>query len=63
MGIRNIHIILISASIILSVIYGAWCLNHDYIVFAWSSFIMAAGLVIYGIKFIRKTKIYNLKNN
>ncbi len=56
MGIKNIHIILIVASIALSIFCGIWALNHGYIVSAWASIIMAGSLLVYCIKFIKKMK-------
>ena len=56
MGIKNIHVVLIVASIVLSIFYGIWAINHDYIILAVVAFIAACGLLVYCIKFIRKTK-------
>ena len=56
MGIKNIHIVLIAAAFLLSLVFGLWALNHDYQGLGYCSLVAAAGLVIYGIQFIKKLK-------
>lgn len=56
MGIKNIHIILITASILLALGFGAWAINHDYALLGYGSLILAVGLIVYGIQFIKKLK-------
>ena len=56
MGIKYIHVTLIVVSIILSLFFGFWALNHDYAVWGYISFATAAGLVFYCVKFIKKMK-------
>jgi hypothetical protein len=56
MGIKGIHIVLISVSIITIAFFGYWTLNHNYTAAAYSSFLIAAALVVYGIMFIQKAK-------
>ena len=56
MGIKYIHVVLIVASIILSLIFGVWTLKHNNAVSAYASFIIAAGLMIYCVRFLRKMK-------
>ncbi len=56
MGIKNIHIALISASIILSVLFGLWSLTHAYQVLGCVSLLAGVALVFYGINFIKKVR-------
>ena len=57
MGIKYIHVFLIVLSIALCLIFGLWALNHgDQIIIGYCSFALAAGLVVYCIKFIKKMK-------
>jgi hypothetical protein len=56
MGIKNIHITLISASSMLSLIFGVWALNHDFQILGYLSLIISVGLVVYGVQFIKKAK-------
>ena len=57
MGIKNIHIILISASILLSLVFGLWGLNHDFKTLGYISLLTSVSLVIYGVQFIKKVKV------
>lgn len=56
MGIKNIHIFLISCSVVVAVIFGFWALGHAYPVLGGLSLAAAAGLAIYGVNFLKKTK-------
>lgn len=56
MGIKYIHVLLIAASIALSIGFGLWTLNHNYASSAVCSFIVAAGLLLYCVQFIKKMK-------
>ena len=56
MGIKNIHIVLITASIGLAVLFGLWAITHDYNGLGYASLITAVALVIYGISFLKKLK-------
>ncbi len=56
MGIKNIHIFLISASVTIGVIFGLWCLNNQFSLFGVVSFAFAVGLSIYGWQFLKKVK-------
>lgn len=56
MGIKNIHIMLISCSVLVALVFGFWALNHDYRLLGYVSLIVAAGLVVYGINFLNKVK-------
>ncbi|MBI3602573.1 MAG: hypothetical protein HY209_06765 [Candidatus Omnitrophica bacterium] len=56
MGIKNIHIVLITASVVLSLIFGLWALTHDYVFLGGCSLVAVVGFAIYGIQFIKKTR-------
>ncbi len=56
MGIKNIHIILISASVLVSVVFGIWSLNNHYQILGYISLVSAVGLIVYGINFLKKVK-------
>ncbi len=56
MGIKNIHIVLITASVVLSLVFGVWSLTHDYTALGYGSLVAAVGLTVYGVKFIQKVK-------
>ena len=56
MGIKYIHVVLIVASIGLSLGFGFWTLNHSYALGAYCSFAVAVALVFYCIQFIRRMK-------
>jgi len=57
MGIKNIHVLLIVISILLSVVFGFWLLDHAYTIGGYISFIVAIALVIYLIQFVKKMKV------
>jgi hypothetical protein len=57
MGIKNIHIILIAASVLLSLVFGFWAVTHDYNTLGYISFALAIGLIVYGIQFLKKAKV------
>ena len=57
MGIKNIHILLISASSLLALVFGVWGLNNDYKVLAYCSLAAAVGLIVYGVQFVKKAKV------
>jgi hypothetical protein len=56
MGIKNIHLLLIVVSIILSLGFGFWTLSHHYTAWGYFSFILALLLIIYCVQFIKKMK-------
>ena len=56
MGIKNIHLFLITAALALSLVFGFWALNHDFQLLGWISMAAAVGLVIYGVQFLKKVK-------
>ncbi|MDE2009718.1 MAG: hypothetical protein KGJ09_06525 [Candidatus Omnitrophica bacterium] len=56
MGIKNIHVLLIVISILLSVGFGFWAVFHNYAVWGYLSFIIAAVLIVYCVQFIKKMK-------
>jgi len=56
MGIKYIHVILIIVSILLSLGFGLWTLNHDFMAWGYCSFVIAVALIIYCVKFIQKMK-------
>jgi hypothetical protein len=56
MGIKNIHIVLISCSVLIALIFGIWALKNNYAILGYVSLSAAVGLVVYGIKFLKKVK-------
>ena len=56
MGIKYIHVFLIVLSIGLCLGFGFWTLNHDYLIIGYLSFVVAIGLVVYCVQFIKKMK-------
>jgi len=56
MGIKHIHLLIISASAVFAIVFGCWILKHHYTVSAYASFAAAAALGVYGVKFFIKTK-------
>jgi len=57
MGIKYIHVVLIIASILLSLGFGVWTFNHNYVVSAIASLAVALALVVYCFQFIKKMKV------
>lgn len=53
-GIKNIHIVLITASAAVSVFFGTWAIKNNYAVMGYVSLITAVGLVAYGVSFWKK---------
>ncbi len=56
MGIKNIHIVLISASSVVALAFGLWALGHDLAILGLTSILAGGGLIIYCLSFIRKAK-------
>ena len=56
MDIKYIHVVLIVVSVLLFLGFGLWTFNHNYAVSGFFSFAIAAGLIIYCVKFIQKMK-------
>ena len=56
MGIKYIHVVLIVVSILLSLGFGLWTLNHNYTASGHCSFAIAIGLIFYCVQFIKKMK-------
>ncbi len=56
MGIKNIHIILITASVLVCVLFGFWSVNNARVGWGITAFVVAAALIVYGISFIKKAK-------
>ena len=57
MGIKNIHIALISCSVIVSLVFGFWAMGHNYQMLGATAVIAAVALVVYGISFLKKVKM------
>ena len=55
MGIKNIHITLISVSVLLGFGFGFWALKNSYAGLGYISLIAAVALIVYGINFIKKS--------
>ncbi len=56
MGIKNIHMFLVSAACLLALIFGLWALAHGYSALGYCSLAATVGLVIYGAQFIKKVR-------
>lgn len=63
MSLKAFHILFIGVSTLMGVIFGIWCLHSYslaqggiYLFGAVTSFLLAGGLVYYGIWFLRKYK-------
>lgn len=56
MGIKNIHIILIAASVLVCLFFGFWSVNNAHVGWGATAFAVAAALTVYGINFIKKAK-------
>lgn len=56
MGIKNIHIILITASVLVCLFFGLWSVNNAHVWWGVTAFAVAAALTVYGINFIKKAK-------
>ncbi len=56
MGIKNIHILLIAASVLVCLFFGLWSVHHAHGRWGMASFAVAAALTVYGINFIKKAK-------
>lgn len=55
MGIRNIHMGLITCSTAVGVFFGIWALNHAYSALGTASLAASAALAVYGVMFFRKS--------
>lgn len=56
MGIKNIHILLITAAVSISMIFGIWGLNHDYQILGIIALVIAVALAAYGVQFLKKAQ-------
>ncbi len=56
MGIKNIHITLIAVSVLLSVVFGFWCMNNAFQILGYVSLVAGAALAFYGVNFIKKAR-------
>ena len=56
MGIKNIHIVLIAASVLLCLVFGLWSVNNAHAPWGIAAFVTAFGLGVYGVGFIKKAK-------
>jgi hypothetical protein len=63
MGLKTLHIIFITLSILLSFGFGLWCVSSEgeqlgsfHRVIGIASFVAAVSLLFYGIWFLRKLK-------
>ena len=56
MGIKNIHIILIAASVLVCLFFGLWSVNNTHVWWGGTAFVVAAALAVYGINFIKRSK-------
>jgi hypothetical protein len=56
MGIKNIHIFLISASALMAALFGLWSFKNAEPLWAGIAVVVALALVGYGISFVNKAK-------
>ena len=56
MGIKNIHIVLIAASVFICLVFALWSVNNARTLWGVMSLALAAGLVVYAMDFIKKAK-------
>ena len=56
MGIKKIHIILISASVLLCLFFGAWSMINAHALWSVAAFLLAVGLAGYGMNLVKKSK-------
>ena len=56
MGIKNIHIVLIAASVFICLVFALWSINNARTLWGMASLALAAGLVVYGVGFVKKAK-------
>ena len=63
MSLRDFHIVFVTASILCSIGFGWWAVNQHALLHGWTylttaiaSFLVAGGLVIYEVLFIKKIK-------
>ena len=56
MGIKSIHVFLITSASIMAGIFGTWGLTHNYSVLGIASIACGFGLIIYCINFLKKAK-------
>ena len=56
MGIKNIHIVLITASVFICLIFSIWSVNNAHDLWGTASFAAAIALAVYGVGFVKKAK-------
>ena len=63
MSLKTFHIFFITMAVVLSIVFGAWCINSDYAhgrvgytVAGYASFALGVLLVLYEIVFLKKLK-------
>lgn len=61
MSLKHFHIAFVSVCTFFFAVLGAWCLLVDalpdmYRVMGWLSLSCGVGMVVYGIRFVRKTR-------
>ena len=58
MSLKAFHVIFVLFSLAITVGFGVWALttNPEYRVWGIVSLVLAAGLVVYGVKFLQKLK-------
>lgn len=54
MGIKQIHLFLISASAVVSTVLAWWCFDKTILPMAVGAFLLAIGLTVYAIIFYKK---------
>ena len=56
MSLKAFHVFFVTASVLLSIGFGVWCLNAANQIAAGVAFVVAGALVVYEIAFIKKFK-------
>ena len=56
MGIKNIHVVLISTSVLMALVFALWSFKNEHSPWGFTSIGVAIGLIIYGITFLKKAK-------
>lgn len=63
MSLKDFHLIFISASVLCSIGFGYWAVDQHALLHGWgylttaiSSFLVAGGLIVYEVLFIKKIK-------
>jgi hypothetical protein len=56
MSLRAFHLLFIALSAALAFVFGVWALENVSTILGAASFVLGAGLLAYGVWFLRKTR-------